>query len=144
VFNSLTSLGAVEDAVVWDLFAGSGALGIEALSRGAREAVFVDGDRVAAATILANLDTLGLAGAARVVCGDVPQWLDDAGHADLALIDPPYRFQEWEGMLAKLAADLAVCESDRAIEPPDPWEVVRVRRHGGTVVTLLSRGALRP
>jgi 16S rRNA (guanine966-N2)-methyltransferase len=143
VFNSLTSMDVVAGAVVWDLFAGSGALGIEALSRGAREAVFVDGDRAAAASIRANLTALGLAGAARVVRGDVPQWLETAGRADLALVDPPYRFDGWDALLARLAADLAVCESDRPIEPPGAWEVVRVRRHGGTVVTLLSRGALR-
>jgi 16S rRNA (guanine966-N2)-methyltransferase len=144
VFNSLTSMDAVDDAVVWDLFAGSGALGIEALSRGAREAVFVDGDGAAAAVIRANLDSLGMASTARVVCGDVPQWLETAGRADLALVDPPYRFDGWDALLGLLAADLAVCESDRPIEPPGPWEVVRVRRHGGTVVTLLRRGAARP
>ena len=55
VFNSLHSLGAVEDASVLDLFAGSGALGIEALSRGAAEATFVDSDRRAVDLVQANL-----------------------------------------------------------------------------------------
>src|SRR5919206_2833432 len=60
----------VEDAVVLDLFAGSGAMGLEALSRGAARATFVEAERAACRSIEANLGALGLAGA-RVVCGDV-------------------------------------------------------------------------
>jgi len=67
VFNSLAAQGALEGARVADLFAGSGALGIEALSRGAAGVVFVERDRAAARTIAANLESLGLADRGRIV-----------------------------------------------------------------------------
>src|SRR5947207_548827 len=77
VFNVLTSLGEVEGATVVDLFAGTGALGIEALSRGAAHATFVDRDPVAVATIRDNLAAVGLAGASsEVVRADVLRWLE--------------------------------------------------------------------
>src|SRR3954467_4150678 len=71
VFNALGSLGAVEGAAVADLFAGSGAMGIEALSRGAASVTFVDSARPARAAIEANLAATGFAEQARVVAGDV-------------------------------------------------------------------------
>src|SRR5947209_20395427 len=70
VFSSLVSMDAVEGRSVLDLFAGSGALGIEALSRGAADATFVDHDRRVIDTIRANLDVTGLAAQASVVCDD--------------------------------------------------------------------------
>jgi 16S rRNA (guanine966-N2)-methyltransferase len=85
-------LGSVEDARVLDLFAGSGALGIEALSRGAREAVFVERDARAAATVQANLDALGID--APVHRRDAFSWLGSASGGeecfDLVFADPPY------------------------------------------------------
>ena len=87
-------IGPVDDAAVLDLFAGSGAMGIEALSRGAASAVFVESDRDAARTINANLDKLRLTGA-RVLQQDVSRFLA-AEHRryDLILIDPPYELVE--------------------------------------------------
>src|SRR5947209_1526528 len=86
IFNSLDSLGAVEGAAVADLFAGTGALGIEALSRGAVSAVFVDDDRAAVAVVRANLDATGLAGPhATVVQSDVLRWVRTAPPVDLVL-----------------------------------------------------------
>src|SRR5690348_13221449 len=67
IFNSLQSMDAIEGAAVADLFAGTGALGIEALSRGAASAIFVDEDRAAAALIRDNLAATGLAGPAATV-----------------------------------------------------------------------------
>src|SRR5204863_1751944 len=96
IFNSLDSMGAVDGASVADLFAGSGALGIEALSRGAASAVFVDDDREAAAAIRDNLATTEMAGpAAAVVQSDVLRWSATASSFDLVLIDPPYTFDRW-------------------------------------------------
>jgi 16S rRNA (guanine966-N2)-methyltransferase len=138
MFNSLGSLGAIDDARVWDLFAGSGALGIEALSRGASEATFVDQDRGAVATIRENLATLGLAGAAKVVCDDVPRWIAQADPADLVLVDPPYAFEGWATLLPGVRADVVVCESNRPIGAVGDWEVTKILRHGGTVVTLMQ------
>jgi 16S rRNA (guanine966-N2)-methyltransferase len=139
VFNALGSLGAVEGASVLDLFAGSGALGIEALSRGAAQATFVDSDRRAVEVVRANLEATGLAGRATVVRGDALGHLAGAAPVDLALLDPPYAFDGWEALLAALPAVLVVAESDREIPVGERWEVLRARRYGGTVVTLLRR-----
>lgn len=144
VFASLGSLNAVEGATVLDLFAGTGALGIEALSRGAAAATFVDDDPGAIAAIRANLATTGLAERAEVVRADARRFVRDAARAgrgwDLALADPPYRFDDWAALLGDLPAALVVLESDGAVEVPDGWTVLRSRRYGGSVVTLAQRG----
>ncbi len=84
----------VRDGRVLDLFAGSGAAGIEALSRGARFATFVERDRVAARVIEDNLRRTHLAARASVVRADAIAWLDAQGDAtatwDVAIVDPPY------------------------------------------------------
>lgn len=87
----------VGDCTGWsvlDLFAGSGAMGIEALSRGAASATFIDSDPLAAACIRANLDALDLAGSARIVARDwnaaLRQEVQRGARYDLCVIDPPY------------------------------------------------------
>ena len=139
VFNALVSLGAVEGATVVDLFAGSGALGVEALSRGAASATFVDHDARALAVVRANLATTGLAPAAQVVRADALRFLAEApGRFDLALVDPPYRFDDgaWTDLLGALEAEVAVLESDRPVQAGPRWDPLRVKRYGTTVVTL--------
>ena len=138
-FNALGSLGAVEDARVVDLFAGTGALGIEALSRGAAHATFVERERAALDAIERNLEATGLGDRATVVRADVTRHLETQGTYDLALVDPPYAFDGWASVLDRLEADIAVAESDRAIEPPEPWAMLRSRRYGTTVVTIVRR-----
>ncbi|MFP5318315.1 MAG: RsmD family RNA methyltransferase [Acidimicrobiia bacterium] len=144
VFASLGSLGAVEGATVLDLFAGTGAMGIEALSRGAARVTFVDDDPVAVGTISANLATTGFSPWATVVQGDAVRFLDGCRETfDVALADPPYAFDGWREVLARLRARLAVLESGSVIELGPGWEAVRTRRYGDTVVTLArpcSRG----
>lgn len=137
IFNSLTSLGVLENAVVLDLFAGSGAMGIEALSRGAASATFVERDRAALTTIRGNLDRLGFTGT--VVPGDALAQGGRAGPVDVAFVDPPYAFDQWDELLARLDARVAVLESDRPIDVADGWRVLKVKRFGGTVVTLAQR-----
>lgn len=142
-FNALGSLGAIVDATVLDLFAGSGALGIEALSRGAASATFVDSDRAARATIDANLAATGLAAQAAVVAGPVERFVHGVGERrwDLALIDPPYEHDQeaWLVLLDGLPADLAVLESNRPVEPPFGWEVLRSKRYGSTHIVIAER-----
>ena len=138
VFSSLESMGAVRDAAVLDLFCGSGALGVEALSRGATSATFVDDDPAAVAAVAANLASTGLSGGA-VVRADAVRWLDGGAAFDLALVDPPYSFDGWDTVFARLHAVLVVAESDRTLELPPPWAVVRLKRYGGTVVHLAAR-----
>ena len=145
IFNLV---GPVDDAKVLDLFAGSGALGIEALSRGAASAVFVEHDADAVRTIERNLDRLRLTGA-RVVHGDALRTLAQEATVgakyDLVLVDPPY------GMLTKIQPRLArhlpsllatdgllVIESDARTEPELPLSVRSSRKYGQTRVTLFE------
>ena len=91
LFSSLLSLLDVEGARVVDLYAGSGALGLEALSRGAASATLVESDPAAVAVLHRNVEGLGLPGA-HVVAVEVERWLavDVEPRYDLALVDPPY------------------------------------------------------
>ncbi|MEA2974275.1 MAG: hypothetical protein QOG82_2733 [Actinomycetota bacterium] len=140
MFSSLTSLDAIRDARVLDLFAGTGALGIEALSRGAAAATFVDADHAAIRVIEQNLATTGLGGDARVVHGDALRFIESTKELfDLALLDPPYAFDEWPRLLAALPARVAVLETGDHIDIHPPWAAIRSRRHGDTVVTLVRR-----
>ncbi|MBX3314899.1 MAG: 16S rRNA (guanine(966)-N(2))-methyltransferase RsmD [Actinobacteria bacterium] len=141
-FNALDSLGAVEGALVLDAFAGSGALGIEALSRGAAHATFVESDPVARGVVEANLRATTLADRATVTGGDGLRQAA-SGPFDLVLLDPPYDTDRWDELLAAAAEGLApggvvVVESDREIAAPAALDAVRVRRYGSTVVTFLS------
>ncbi len=143
VLGSALGPGGLAGASVLDLFAGSGALGIEALSRGAASAVFVERDRRAVAVVSANLAALGLAGGqVEVARADALAWLagPGAGRAfDLAFCDPPYAFDEWDALLGRLHATTAVLESDRPLAPPEPWDVLKRKRYGGTLVTVVVR-----
>lgn len=140
LFSSLGSLGAVEGARVLDLFAGTGALGIEALSRGAAHATFVDDDRTAEATIRANLDATGLGGSATVVRRDVEAFLESNDETfDLVVADPPYAFDGWRHLIDRLPAPFAALESGSSVEVPPGWMILRERRYGDSVVTLVRR-----
>ena len=145
-FNALGSLGAVEGATVLDLFAGSGALGIEALSRGAAACTFVDVDRSARNAVEANLAACGLARLAVVVAAPAERHLADLARTgtrvDLALIDPPYDFDGWGPLMEALPADLAVLESGRPLDVPEGWERLRSKRYGRTHVDILERASL--
>jgi 16S rRNA (guanine966-N2)-methyltransferase len=142
-------VGPVEGAAALDLFAGSGALGLEALSRGVASCVFVELDREAARVIQANLEKLRLTGAV-VVARDVASALrDDRARGrryDLVLADPPY--EDWEAhadtlaeLLPDLLADdaLVVVETAERIEPELPLDLVTTRRYGSARVTVFSR-----
>ena len=136
IFDVLSHLGVIEDATVVDLYAGTGALGIEALSRGAKSATFVDNDRAALQVIEENLARTGFSNDAKLVRADAISWCRRAGHVDLAFADPPYDFADWEMLLAALSADLAVLESKAEVEIRSPWSLHRRYRHGGTLVTV--------
>ena len=141
VFNSLDSAGLIDGAATADLFAGSGALGIEALSRGAESCVFVERDRAALQALRANIEALGLKQRTTVVTSDVPAWVPALRGIDLALIDPPYEFDGWDRLLAVLQVPYVVAEAGHEIEPPMGWEVLKSRRYGRTWVTQLERVA---
>ena len=141
-------LGPLDDARVLDLFAGSGALGIEALSRGAATAILVERDARAVEVIRANLDALGLGAVeAELVRADARAALRDAsarGDAyDLVFLDPPYRDAAALGrelsraLPAVLARDArVVAESDRRAPLQIDLPVVRERRYGDTLIRI--------
>ncbi len=142
--NALVSLGAVEDAKVVDLFAGSGAMGIEALSRGAASCTFVERDRKALDSIRYNIKTLQLTDNTTVLSGDVMTNVVALRNVDLVLADPPYDFDRWTDLLTVLNLVLApggvvVTESGREIQPPEGWEAIRSNRYGRAWVAFLQR-----
>ena len=142
VFNMLVSLQPMDGITVLDLFAGTGALGMEALSRGAVHATFVDSDPTACRMVTTNLKTLDISERATVVRSDVLTFLSgQPGPAGLAFADPPYRFDSWRDLVDAVKADVLVCESDREIEPGihAEWQTHRVRRYGTPVITILNR-----
>ncbi len=145
MFGALGSLGALEGATVLDLCAGSGALGIEALSRGAERATFVDRSPAALDAVRRNLAHTRLADRATVAKGDAIAHLAAASRAgpapDLVLCDPPYDFDGWDPLLLAIEAFAApgavvVVESDRSVPLPDSWDTVRAKRYGGTWVVI--------
>ncbi|HUZ08927.1 MAG TPA: RsmD family RNA methyltransferase [Acidimicrobiales bacterium] len=137
IFDILGSMGGVGGLAVADLFCGSGAMGAEALSRGAASVTFVDRERAALDAVRANLRAVGLGeDPATVVRGVLPEWLGGAPRFDLALCDPPYAFDRWDDLLGAVRADIVVLESSGPVAVPPGWEVARTRRYGGTLVTV--------
>ncbi len=143
-------LGTVDGARVLDLFAGSGALGIEALSRGAVHAVFVERHRDALRILRENVDALRLGPRCTILAGDA--WGDAgaaAGPFDLILADPPWGDAAEERVVAVAAARLApggVLVLEHPAERPAPeapfgLSVRKARRYGSTSLTLYARDA---
>jgi 16S rRNA (guanine966-N2)-methyltransferase len=146
--------GNLAAALAWprvlDLFAGSGALGIEALSRGARSADFVESDREAARAIEANLRTFGFEGQARVHQAAAPAALSRiAGPFDAVFIDPPYREAElleqtWSALLASsmlAPSAVVVLEQPANAEPlsaSGDLTLSSSRKHGRTRISLYA------
>ena len=142
-------IGPVDDASVLDLYAGSGAMGLEALSRGAASAVFVESDRDACRTIERNLEKLSLRGA-EVAARDVLRFLaSERRRFDLILADPPYDVVE--SVAVRLAtylpavlaeSGLVVLESSSRLEPELPPLALRTsRRYGSARVSLFEAAA---
>jgi 16S rRNA (guanine966-N2)-methyltransferase len=142
----------VDGTEVLDLFAGSGAMGLEALSRGAAHVTFVESDRGAAETIVRNVEKLGFDDATVLRDDALRKLAADAGRGrryDLVLIDPPYRMLA--GILSGLAAylpavvepdaGLVVVESDAREEPDLPLPKRTSRRYGSARITLFEGSA---
>ena len=139
----------VEDRRVLDLFAGSGQLGLEALSRGAKSAVFVDQSETSLQIVRKNIAIAGMEGAARTV------WSDYAAFAaacreefDLVFLDPPYAAGLWEPALHAVLPLMSeygaiVCEHPKEVALPAQvgnFAVFRVYRYGKVAVTVYRKG----
>jgi 16S rRNA (guanine966-N2)-methyltransferase len=143
VFNALVSRDLIRDARVADLFAGTGALGIEALSRGADHCTFVERDRDVVRVLRSNIERLGLEARSRVIAGDALSQAP-ALDADIVLADPPYDFDAWPRLLAATRAPFLVAEAGRSLESLDAvaqsgWEATRSKRYGRTWITFFER-----
>ena len=140
----------IEGAIVLDLFAGSGAIGIEALSRGAARVWFVDQQPRGLAILRQNLDALGFKERAHVIRGDVVRWLeaspDVIRSVDFVFLDPPYEDAVLDRALKTLDRELSsatvLAEHSRrqALPVLKRLHVDRERRYGDTVVTVLRAG----
>jgi len=149
LFSMLAHRGALAGAHVLDAFAGSGALGLEALSRGAARATFVEQSRAVARVLGANIDALGVSASARIVQRDAATALralaSESARFDLCFVDPPYASALAATTLGALAAGgllaphaLLVAESDRrhAPGPIAGLALALERRYGDTLISL--------
>lgn len=156
LFSALENDPGLDGANVLDLCAGSGALGLEALSRGAAHALLVESDRRAAAVLRRNVADLGLAGAVVAALPVATVLAAPADRAyDVVLVDPPYDVADREvaGWLSTaqtrgwLAADATVVVERAARGGPFPWptplRAVRERRYGDTALHVGRRGEQR-
>ena len=145
VFNILQF--EIEGRRVLDLFAGTGQLGIECLSRGAREVVFIDQSREAVKTVRENLKTCGFT--APVLQQDALRYLGDGGKFDLIFVDPPYDAGLYESVLEKINSvdnlsdgGIILCESRRETELPQmraPYGLRKTYCYGRVKLSLYSK-----
>lgn len=134
--------GSVSGATVLDLFAGSGALGLESLSRGAESVIFVDRDRSSVNVIRHNVELLGAQNDAEIVCEDVFRYLQRFGGLfDIALADPPYEGGDASALVKRFegrpfAKELWLEHPVRELLSLP--EGAKTRRYGDTALTTLS------
>jgi 16S rRNA (guanine966-N2)-methyltransferase len=138
-FNSMKSFDLIEGRHFFDLFAGSGALGLEALSRGAQKVTFVDHQKTCIDVIRKNLETLGFGDLAEVRHCDYLQIVKTISKKDVVLLDPPYDFQEWDNLLGLLSAEVAVIESSHEISLPSSWREIKSKKYGSTFLIIAER-----
>ena len=164
IFNALGSLDVVQGAQAVDLFAGTGALGIEALSRGAAHVTFVENRRPALRVLHGNIEALGIGDRVTVVETDASSpdqrrlchrrrpgtvvsgdTSEPVGGELLVFADPPYDFDGWGELFDSLSrwapAPFVVTESGRELDPPDPWMPRRSRRYGRTWIAFYEVSA---
>ncbi|MHB8379464.1 MAG: RsmD family RNA methyltransferase [Acidimicrobiales bacterium] len=137
IFSMLESRGGLGDLVVADLYCGSGAMGIEALSRGAAKVYFIDTDPACLVAAKTNFEPLQLRGEAVFVRANLPVW-SPPHDLDLLLADPPYGPLDLAGVLHGVEARRVVIENDRHMEAPEGWNVTKTKRYGTTLVTMLE------
>lgn len=137
IFSMLESRGGLVDLVIADLYCGSGALGIEAISRGAAKVYFVDSDPECLAAARANFESTKLDGDVIFVRATLPVWQPPVD-LDLVLADPPYGPFDVAAVLEGVHAGRVIIENDRHMDAPNGWIVTKTKRYGTTLVTMLE------
>jgi 16S rRNA (guanine966-N2)-methyltransferase len=143
IFSMLESRGGLAGLVVADLYCGSGAIGIEALSRGAARVHFFDSDTACLAAARENLAPLKLDGEALFVRVTLPRW-SPPRDLDLVIADPPYGELDVATLLRDVTAERVVVENDRYVEPPLGWRTTKQKRYGTTLVTMFESTRVAP
>ena len=144
----------IEGREVLDLFAGSGQMGLEAVSRGASSATFVDKSKQAAAVISKNIEKTKLSESCRLLCSDVNDFIrafKGKKKYDIIFIDPPYALRAVAPTLKALldadmlkATSIVVCESEeedvfeKSLDLKEKFDVVRIAKYGAAHVTVLT------
>lgn len=140
IFDIIWSRFGIEGYTFLDLFAGTGSMGIEALSRGAEFVQFVDNSPRAIKVVKDNLRALAIDPSSyRVAHSGYQEYLLDNNvqEFDIAFLDPPYSFNNWDKLLEMIPARILVCESSMSVEVNPSWEKVLERKYGTTMVTVL-------
>lgn len=138
----------IEDKRILDLFAGSGQLGIEAISRGARHCTFVESNKSAYKIVQGNIEKCKIEDKTRLVFGEAESFLMRKDNFDIAFVDPPYHKGKTEKclpMLTQLMSDdgIIVCESAKDEELPqevNSWSVSKEKFYGKTKLTYYRKG----
>ena len=152
LFNILTALADYENMIFLDLYAGTGALGIEALSRGAKKVIFIEASRKNMSVLKQNIDSISPEqNCFELIQDSSVQWLPgfaDPGHPCTVFLDPPFSGNEYELILNKLnalssirAGSLIVVESyqDKEILFPDALLTLKHRRYGSVTLDILCK-----
>ena len=139
IFNSLHSYGLVENRSFLDLFSGTGSLGIEALSRGAKSVVFIDHHAEAIDCIILNVEKLNYCSTSKVLKTDALSFLEREDYFDVALLDPPYKYEHWGTLLKRVNAHSIVIESSEQVTLESDWEIIKSQKYGQTNLLIASR-----
>lgn len=143
-----SALGDLTDKTVLDLYAGSGAMGIEALSRGAKHATFVDNNKIAIKTTKSNLESLGIKNEANVIFSSdeiaVNDFIKNKIEFDLVIMDPPYEKGRYEEIINKFIENtlfsenaILVTESNRVINIDDTYFKRKKEYHYGEIIVTI-------
>jgi len=139
IFNSLHSYGLVKDKSFLDLFSGTGSLGIEALSRGANSVVFIDNHEEAIDCITVNVEKLNYGSASKILKTDALNFLKKKEYFDVALIDPPYKYEHWGPLLEHINAHAIVIESSENITLESDWQIIKSQKYGQTNLLIATQ-----
>ncbi|MEC8334133.1 MAG: 16S rRNA (guanine(966)-N(2))-methyltransferase RsmD [Actinomycetota bacterium] len=139
IFNSLHSYGLVNDKSFLDLFSGTGSLGIEALSRGANSVVFVDNNQEAIDCITLNVKKLNYGSVSKILKTDALNFLKKEEYFDIALIDPPYKYEHWSALLEHINAHSIVIESSEKVILESDWQIIKSQKYGQTNLLIASQ-----